>query len=100
MLKGFFLFSERQVYVLYSIGFSSRILIPKVFGQCMMWSVKPGRMDIGQSNHTLLGHSPPRRPARRAAVLGQPSRLALGLIGFGGHGRSMDFETKHGEAEV
>jgi len=26
--------SERQVYVLYSVEFSSRILLPKVFGQC------------------------------------------------------------------
>ncbi len=28
------MFSQRQVYVLYSIDFCSRILIPKVFGQC------------------------------------------------------------------
>jgi hypothetical protein len=26
--------SERQVYVLYSVESSSRILLPKVFGQC------------------------------------------------------------------
>jgi hypothetical protein len=28
------MFSQRQVYVLYSIDFCSRILIPTVFGQC------------------------------------------------------------------
>jgi hypothetical protein len=28
--------SERQVYVLYSVESSSRILLPKVFGQCAL----------------------------------------------------------------
>jgi hypothetical protein len=28
------MFSERQVYILYNVGSSSRILFPKVFGQC------------------------------------------------------------------
>jgi hypothetical protein len=32
--------SERQVYVLYSVESSSRILLPKVFGQCS--SLDPG----------------------------------------------------------
>ncbi len=27
--------SERQVYVLYSVESSSRILLPKVYGQCI-----------------------------------------------------------------
>jgi hypothetical protein len=31
--------SERQVYVLYSVEFSSRILLPEVFGQCVSKAV-------------------------------------------------------------
>jgi hypothetical protein len=30
------MFSERQVYVLYSVDSISKILIPKVFGQCSL----------------------------------------------------------------
>ncbi len=50
---------------------------------------------VVQSNHSLLGRSPPASQAgRRVGPALWPS------ASFGGHGRSMDFETKNGQAEV
>jgi hypothetical protein len=46
--------SERQVYVLYSVESSSRILLPKVFGQC---TVKHGLITY-RDNKRAKCHQP------------------------------------------
>jgi hypothetical protein len=46
--------SERQVYVLYSIESSSRILLPEVFGQC---TVIHGRKEKGSMGVVRDGDS-------------------------------------------